>query len=92
MKKPAVTKLVGSVLVGASILAACGGADPEATQVEVETWLQNNGYSVQESECVANATSGRFELSDFENLGESDQSDEAGLASTLVDIRDKCAR
>ncbi len=74
------------------MLAACGGADPEATQVEVEAWLQDNGYSAQESECVANATSGRFELSDFEKLDESDQPDEAGLASSLQEIRAKCAR
>ncbi len=92
MKKPAVLKLVGSVLVGASILTGCGGADLEATQVEVEAWLVDNGYSAQEAECVADVTNGDFDLSDFEKLDESDLSDESGLASNLVDVLSKCAR
>ncbi len=93
MKKSLVAKLVGSVLVGAAILAGCGGEpDLEASQVEVEAWLQTNGYSAQEAECVAIVTNGDFDLSDFEKLDESDQSDEDGLASNIASIREKCAR
>lgn len=90
MKKSAFLKLIGSALVGASILAACAGEeDPEVVQAEIEAWLQDNGYPADEAECVANATSNRFEVSDFEKLSESD---EGGLASTLEETRARCSR
>lgn len=92
MKKTAVAKFIGSALVGMSILAACGGGggtDSAANQGEINSWLQANGYSAEEAECVASEISEDYELSDFDNLNDAD---DAGLGSSLVDIREKCGR
>ncbi len=86
-------KIVGVVAIGLVALSGCGGPSEQSRQAEIEQWLTDHQATPEEARCLAQATAGRFDISDFEKLAESpDTNDEEGLASILEAAREKCGR